>query len=134
MIITVFTVNRKLLHRKYIQIEIQENTLGILYYSDFFKLVLKRGRPRQIWHERFLEDIEKYKISIGTKLFSRLWIEEKEFKRIVEREKSFLFCDFGYNIKIPNATTRRAIRELEAGGGHRSNSVAEMMAELNSED
>lgn len=37
-------------------------------------------------------------------------------------------------IKVPNATTRKAIEELEAGKGHRFNSVDEMMAALDAED
>lgn len=39
-----------------------------------------------------------------------------------------------FEVKAPNATTRRAIAELEAGKGHSANSVAEMMAELNADD
>ena len=37
-------------------------------------------------------------------------------------------------VKIPNAETRQAIEELEAGKGHRANSVKELMAALNAED
>lgn len=37
-------------------------------------------------------------------------------------------------VKVPNATTRMAIEELEAGKGHRSNSVKDLMADLNAED
>ena len=39
-----------------------------------------------------------------------------------------------FAVKAPNATTRRAIAELEAGKGHSANSVAEMMAALNADD
>jgi DNA-damage-inducible protein J len=39
-----------------------------------------------------------------------------------------------FEVKAPNATTRRAIAELEAGKGYSANSVAEMMAELNADD
>ncbi|MDR2160584.1 MAG: type II toxin-antitoxin system RelB/DinJ family antitoxin [Desulfovibrio sp.] len=39
-----------------------------------------------------------------------------------------------FEVKVPNATTRRAIAELEAGGGYTANSVAEMMAALNEDD
>lgn len=41
---------------------------------------------------------------------------------------------FPFEIKTPNRTTRRAIEELEAGKGHTSDSVAEMMAVLNAND
>lgn len=37
-------------------------------------------------------------------------------------------------VKVPNATTRQAIAELEAGGGQKFNSVAEMMAALDADD
>ena len=39
-----------------------------------------------------------------------------------------------FEVKAPNATTRRAIAELEAGKGYSANSVAEMMAELDADD
>ncbi len=39
-----------------------------------------------------------------------------------------------FEIKAPNATTRRAMAELEAGKGHKCNSVAEMLAVLNADD
>lgn len=39
-----------------------------------------------------------------------------------------------FAVKAPNATTRQAIAELEAGKGHTFNSVAEMMAELDADD
>jgi DNA-damage-inducible protein J len=39
-----------------------------------------------------------------------------------------------FEVKAPNATTRRAIAELEAGKGHKFNSVAEMMADLDADD
>ena len=38
-----------------------------------------------------------------------------------------------FEVKAPNATTREAIAELEAGKGHRFNSVADMMAALDAE-
>ncbi|MDL2267526.1 type II toxin-antitoxin system RelB/DinJ family antitoxin [Desulfovibrio sp. OttesenSCG-928-G15] len=39
-----------------------------------------------------------------------------------------------FEVKAPNATTRRAIAELESGKGYSANSVAEMMAELDADD
>lgn len=39
-----------------------------------------------------------------------------------------------FEVKTPNKETSRAIEELEAGKGHKANSVAEMMAELNAND
>ena len=39
-----------------------------------------------------------------------------------------------FKIKTPNRTTREAIAELEAGKGHKSGSVAEMMAALHADD
>lgn len=39
-----------------------------------------------------------------------------------------------FEVKAPNATTRLAIAELEAGKGYSANSVAEMMAALNADD
>lgn len=39
-----------------------------------------------------------------------------------------------FEVKAPNAATRRAMAELEAGKGHKANSVAEMMAALNEND
>lgn len=39
-----------------------------------------------------------------------------------------------FEVKVPNKVTRRAIAELEAGGGYTANSVAEMMAALNADD
>ena len=39
-----------------------------------------------------------------------------------------------FAVKVPNETTRRAIEELESGGGQKFNSVAEMMAALNADD
>lgn len=39
-----------------------------------------------------------------------------------------------FEVKAPNATTRRAIAELEAGKGETFSSVAEMMAALNADD
>lgn len=47
---------------------------------------------------------------------------------IVE-ERRFPFLE-----KMPNATTLRAIEELEAGKEHRCDSVNEMMAVLNTDD
>lgn len=38
-----------------------------------------------------------------------------------------------FEVKAPNAATRRAMAELEAGKGHSANSVAEMMAKLNAD-
>lgn len=39
-----------------------------------------------------------------------------------------------FEIKVPNATTRKAIAELEAGKGKRVNSVDALMADLNADD
>lgn len=39
-----------------------------------------------------------------------------------------------FEIKAPNAATRKAIAELEAGKGKRFNSVEALMADLNAED
>ena len=38
-----------------------------------------------------------------------------------------------FKVKAPNAATRRAIAELEAGKGYSANSVQEMMAMLNAD-
>lgn len=39
-----------------------------------------------------------------------------------------------FEVKAPNKATREAIAELEAGKGHRCNSVTELMAALNASD
>jgi DNA-damage-inducible protein J len=39
-----------------------------------------------------------------------------------------------FEVKAPNATTRKAIAELEAGKGKRAASVAALMADLNADD
>lgn len=39
-----------------------------------------------------------------------------------------------FDVKAPNATTRKAIAELEAGEGKRFNSVDALMADLNADD
>ncbi len=39
-----------------------------------------------------------------------------------------------FEVKAPNAATRRAIAELEAGGGYSANSVKDFMAALNADD
>lgn len=39
-----------------------------------------------------------------------------------------------FEVKVPNATTRKAIAELEAGKGKRLGSVEELMADLHAED
>jgi DNA-damage-inducible protein J len=39
-----------------------------------------------------------------------------------------------FEVKAPNATTRKAIAELEAGKGKRFNSVDALMADLNADD
>ena len=39
-----------------------------------------------------------------------------------------------FEIKVPNATTRKAITELEAGKGKRLKSVDALMADLNADD
>ena len=39
-----------------------------------------------------------------------------------------------FTIKIPNATTKKAINELEAGKGKRVNTVDELMADLHADN
>jgi len=39
-----------------------------------------------------------------------------------------------FEVKAPNKETREAIAELEAGRGHKSSTVKELMAELNAGD
>ena len=39
-----------------------------------------------------------------------------------------------FDVKVPNATTREAIAELEAGKGKRFDSVEDLMADLNADD
>jgi DNA-damage-inducible protein J len=39
-----------------------------------------------------------------------------------------------FEVKAPNAATRKAIRELEAGKGKRFASTRELMADLNADD
>ncbi|MGA9070321.1 MAG: type II toxin-antitoxin system RelB/DinJ family antitoxin [Terracidiphilus sp.] len=39
-----------------------------------------------------------------------------------------------FEVKVPNATTRKAIAELESGGGTRFNSIDALMADLNAND
>ena len=39
-----------------------------------------------------------------------------------------------FEVKVPNATTRKAIAELEAGKGRRFASVDDLMADLRAED
>ena len=39
-----------------------------------------------------------------------------------------------FEVKVPNATTRKAIAELEAGKGKRFASVDDLMADLRAED
>ena len=39
-----------------------------------------------------------------------------------------------FAVKAPNATTRKAIAELEAGKGKRFTSTAALMADLNADD
>ena len=39
-----------------------------------------------------------------------------------------------FEVKAPNSTTRKAIRELEAGKGKRFASTRELMADLNADD
>ena len=39
-----------------------------------------------------------------------------------------------FEVKMPNATTRKAIAELEAGKGRRVKSVTALMADLNADD
>ena len=38
-----------------------------------------------------------------------------------------------FNVKSPNGTTRKAIAELEAGKGKKSNNIEELMADLNAD-
>jgi DNA-damage-inducible protein J len=39
-----------------------------------------------------------------------------------------------FEVKVPNATTRKAIAELEAGKGKRFKSVKDLMADLRADD
>jgi DNA-damage-inducible protein J len=39
-----------------------------------------------------------------------------------------------FEVKVPNAATRKAITELEAGKGQHFNSVEALMADLNTDD
>ncbi|GAB3466650.1 type II toxin-antitoxin system antitoxin DinJ [Massilia terrae] len=39
-----------------------------------------------------------------------------------------------FDVKVPNATTREAIAELEAGKGKRFDSVDDLMADLHADD
>ena len=39
-----------------------------------------------------------------------------------------------FEVKVPNATTRKAIAELEAGKGKRFSSTKALMADLNADD
>ena len=39
-----------------------------------------------------------------------------------------------FEVKVPNATTRKAIAELEAGKGKRVGTLAELMADLHADD
>ena len=39
-----------------------------------------------------------------------------------------------FEVKVPNATTRKAIAELEAGKGKRFSSTGALMADLNADD
>lgn len=39
-----------------------------------------------------------------------------------------------FDVKVPTATTRRAIAELEAGKGERFDSVDDLMADLHADD
>ena len=39
-----------------------------------------------------------------------------------------------FEVKVPNATTRKAIEELEAGKGKRANTIEERMVELDADD
>lgn len=39
-----------------------------------------------------------------------------------------------FDVKVPNAITRSAIAELEAGKGERFNSIDDLMADLNADD
>jgi len=39
-----------------------------------------------------------------------------------------------FDVKVPNAKTRKAIVELEAGKGKRFNSVSALMTDLNADD
>ena len=39
-----------------------------------------------------------------------------------------------FEVKVPNAKTRKAMKELEAGKGKRAKSVDDLMADLNADD
>ena len=112
MKITIFKLRRNGLKKAYSQIEINEKEIEILIYSERFKLVQQRGRPKQIWHEWCLvESLEnywpktetdnlKYKFArlkeIAPEFFSRSWIEKDEFYNVVVANKQhFLSWDYG---------------------------------------
>jgi DNA-damage-inducible protein J len=38
-----------------------------------------------------------------------------------------------FTVKVPNATTRKAIKELETGKGKRTNTINDLMADLNAD-
>lgn len=39
-----------------------------------------------------------------------------------------------FDVKVPNAKTRKAIAQLEAGKGRRAKSIDDLMADLNADD
>lgn len=107
MILTIFKLRRNGL-KNYSQIEIHEQDIELLFYSPYFKLVQQKGRPKQIWHEWFLEESlydywpksEDKKRQLAylketyPAFFSRTWIEKDEFyKTIVANKNCFLSWD-----------------------------------------
>jgi hypothetical protein len=107
MIVTIFKLRRNGLKKAYSQIEIQEQDVELLIYSERFKLIQSKGRPRQILHESFLTDLiqlcpefynAKYKFLHLEELYSILsknWIEDKEFKRVIW-DNRHLFLSWRY--------------------------------------
>lgn len=63
------------------------------------------------------------RLNLGDHLSIRLLLER------VADERHLPFA-----IKVPNAATREAIEELEAGKGQRCNSVADMIAVLDADN
>lgn len=109
MIFTIFTIRRRGLRRIYSQIEIEEQSLELLYYSPFFRLAGARGRPRTIWHEETLNDYIQQAVFHGNHnsrgfldylegnaVFSHKWIEKKEFYDVVVANKDgFAYAGYG---------------------------------------
>lgn len=110
MKITIFKLKICGLTRVYSQIEIQEKDIKLLIYSEYFKLVQPKGRPKQIWHEWFIDEYLnycctytknlKYKIlyikETYPSFFGRNWIEKSEFQnKIWANKHKFIEWDYG---------------------------------------